>query len=266
MPRSQTRLPISGIYTAMGLFDRLSKEGRAKSSIERNVKKVLNKHIQHEDRFAAMEKLREAGTEEAIIGLAKRYSYVYDKTILDEKEKAWVSDALVAMGPKAVGALRRYAKEAETLSQLLDVFQRICDKDTLLSVIDELLQREEPGYTRDPSRKVQILLFLGEWHGASDGEIAKRIVPYVADFDETVRFTAVESLDHHKDEAVNRGPLLDALVRPEEESRRLKVRTAEALAAAGWKISEKKEQVSALLNSELPEFGMSHDKLVKKGK
>jgi hypothetical protein len=250
----------------MGLFDRLSKEGRAKSAIERNVKRVLNKHIQHEDRFAAMEKLREAGTDEAIVGLAKRYSYVYDKTILDEKEKAWVSDALVSMGPKAVGALRGYARQAETLSQLLDVLERICDKDTLLATMDELLEREEPGYTRDPSRKIQILLFLGEWKGASHAEIAKRIVPYVADFDETVRFTAVEAIDHHKDEAQNRAALLDALVRPEEESRRLKVRVAEALAAAGWKISEKKEQVSKLLDTELPEFGMSHDKLVKKAK
>jgi hypothetical protein len=252
----------------MGLFDRLSKEGRAKSAIEKNAKKVLNKHIQHEDRFAAMEKLREAGhagEEDAIIALARRYSYVYDKTILDEKEKAWVTDVLVGMGPKAVGALRRYAKSADTLSQVLWVLERIADRATLLSIIDELLEREEPGYTRDPSKKIQILLWLGEWKGASDAEIVKRILPYVADFDETVRFTAVESLDHHKDDA-NRDALLDALVRPEEESRRLKVRVAEALVAGGWKVSDKKEAVSALLDSELPEFGMSHDKLVKKGR
>src|SRR5262245_19078453 len=149
----------------MGLFDRLSKEGRAKSAIEKNTKKVLNKHIQHEDRVAAMEKLREAanaGEEEAMIGLARRYSYVYDKTILDEKEKAWVSDALVALGPKAVGALRRYAKVAETLSQLLSVMEQIADKETLLSIVDELLAREEPGYTRDPSKMIQLLLWLQE--------------------------------------------------------------------------------------------------------
>jgi hypothetical protein len=250
----------------MGLFDLLSKEGRARSALERNAKKVLNKHVQHEDRFAAMEKLREDGSDEAIVALAKRFSYVYDKTILDEKEKAWVVDTLAGMGERAIGPLRRYAKEAETLSQLFMVLEKICDKAALLSIVDELLSREEPGYTRDPSRKIQILLFLQEWKGASDAEIAGRVAPYVADFDETVRFTAVESLDHHRDEGTGRGALLDALLRPEEESRRLKVRTAEALADAGWKVSDRKEQVSALLSSELPEFGLSHDKLVKKGK
>ena len=64
----------------MGLFDRLSKEGRAKSSIERNVKKVLNKHIQHEDRFAAMDEHSRSLAEEWTKSLNAAYELLVRET------------------------------------------------------------------------------------------------------------------------------------------------------------------------------------------
>ncbi len=252
----------------MGLFDLLSKEGRVKSALRRNLARVLAKHAQSPDRFAAMEKLRQDGSEEALYGLAKRFSYVYDKTIEDEQEKDFVCDALIAKGELAIPAVRRYAKDADSLSWPLKVLERICTPAQLLEIVDEILEREEPGYTRDPARKIQLLTWLGEWTGATGAEIAKRIVPYLADFDEGVRFVAADALSHPgaRDEGAAKLPLLDALVRPEEESRRIKVRIAEVLAECGWTITERKEQVAPLLSSQLPEFGMNHDKLVKKGK
>ncbi len=253
----------------MGIFDLLSKEGRARSALERHIKKTNDKYAQSPDRFAAMEKLRADGSEEALHGLVRRFGFVYDKTIEDEQEKSWVADTLAAAGERAFAPVRRYILEAETVSYPLRVLERIAPPEKVLGVIDELAEREEPGYTRHPQRKIQFIGWLAEWKGAKPGQIAKRIVPYLKDFDETVRFTAIDALAHQPDEAAARGPLLDALVRPEEESRRILVRIAEVLADVGWRVDdtpEHKAGVVKLLAGPLPEFGLSHEKLFRKGK
>jgi HEAT repeat protein len=250
----------------MGLFDRFSKEGREQSSVEKNTKAVLNKHKQSADRFAALEKLRDIGTDEALHGMVRRFSYNYDKTIEDEQEKEWVAKTLISLGDKALAPLRKYIKDATSLSYPLRVLGQIGTPEQILATIDEVIAREEPGYTRDPARKLQVLGWLSEWNGASAAEIARRAVPYLADFDGDVRFAAIETLSNHLDEASSRAPLLDALVRPEEEHRRIKLRAAEVLAAAGWQVTSHKEKVSGLLGSTLPDYGMQNDRLVRKGK
>jgi hypothetical protein len=253
----------------MGIFDLLSKEGRARSALERHIKRVSDKFAQSPDRFAAMEKLREEGSEAALHGLVKRFAFVYDKTIEDEQEKSWVADTLAAVGERALGPVKRYILEGDTVSYPLRILERIAPPDKVLAVIDELAEREEPGYTRHPQKKIQFIGWLGEWKGAPPTEIAKRIVPYLMDFDETVRFTAIDALATQHDETAARAALLDALIRPEEESRRILVRIAEVLADAGWRVDdtpEHKAGVVKLLGTSLPEFGLSHEKLSRKGK
>ncbi len=253
----------------MGLFDLLSKEGRAKGALQRNIARVSSKYAQSPDRFAAMEKLRDMGSDEALYGLCKRFSFKYDKGIEDEQEKEWALHALVSKGELAIPAVRRYAKESSTLSWALKILEQIAVGPAvakMLEVVDEILLSEPPGYTRDPSRKLEMLSFLSEWHGAPAGQVASRIVPYLKDFDQNVRFAAVDALAHQPDEASSRAPLLDAMLRPEEEARRIRKRAAEILAEQGWTITDRKEEVAALLASGLPEFGMHHDKLTRKGK
>src|SRR5688572_17951857 len=112
----------------MGLFDRFSKEGREQSAVEKSSKRVMNKHAQSADRFVALEKLKEIGTDEALYGLVRRFSYNYDKTIEDEQEKEWVASALAALGARALPALRRYLKQATTLSYPLRVLESIATR------------------------------------------------------------------------------------------------------------------------------------------
>lgn len=252
------------IPSDMGLFDRLSKEGREKSAVEKNLKRVLNKHAQSQDRFVAMEKLREIGTDEALLALARRFSYRYDKTIEDEQEKEWVYQTFVSLGERGVAPMAAYVRTAESISWPLRVLEHTAPQDRLLAIIDDLCAREEPGYTRDPSRKHQLLTWLGEWKGAPSSEIARRVVPYLADFDETIRFTAVDTLEHHLVEEVVKTPLLDALLRVDEESRRIKVRIAEILADVGWRVTERKDDLARLFARELPEFAVERDTVVRK--
>src|SRR5262249_30875146 len=132
-------------------------EGRAKSALDRHIKKANDKYAQSQDRFAAMEKLRENGAEEALHGLVRRFGFVYDKTIEDEQEKDWVADTLAAAGDRAFGPVRRYILEGETVSHPLRVLDRIAPPDKVLGVIDALAEREEPGYTRHPQKKIQFI-------------------------------------------------------------------------------------------------------------
>jgi hypothetical protein len=254
----------------MGLMDLFSREGRAKGALQRNIARVSNKFAQSPDRFAAMEKLREEGSDEALYGLCKRFSFKYDKGIEDEQEKSWAVEALVSKGAAAIPAVRRYAKEAETLSWALKILEGITHDEPggtrMLEIVDEILANEKPGYTRDPSRRLELITFLSEWHGAPAAEVARRIVPYLKDFDQGVRFASVDALAHPPDEAAARLPLLDAMLRPEEELRRVKVRAAEILAEQGWSVTDRKEAVAALIAGDLTQFGMHHDKLVRKAK
>jgi hypothetical protein len=252
----------------MGLFDLLSKEGRQKSALEGATKRVQDKYAQSADRYSAMEKLRNIGSEDALYGLCKRWNVSYDKTIEDDQEKQWAQDTLVSFGERAVPALRRFLKEADRVSYALTTLSKVASEAEILAILDEVLAKEEPGYTRDPSKKQQLMTWLGEWRGAST-EVARRVAPYFQDFDQDVRFHAIDAIAHHLGDGVEevaRAPLLAALLRREEESRRIKVRAAEVLAEAGWKVTDRKEEVARLLGDDLTMFAMDHDKLVGKKK
>ncbi len=232
-------------------------------AIKRATKKVLNKLAQSAERWAAMEVLRDDGSEESLFILCKRLAFQSHKPIEDEQEKAWVVDTLVAKGETVLPALRRYMSSAQTIAYHLQILERIADPPQVLNVIDELLAKEEPGYTRDPTKRIQIIDWLGEWEAGDDREVLRRIQPYLADFDENVRFAAVNAYSLRPiDDAAT--ALVEALLRPEEDSRRLMVRIADVIAGAGLDLCGRKKDISALTSDVLSEFRLRRDKLVRK--
>jgi HEAT repeat protein len=235
-------------------------------ALKRAMDKVTNKHAQSVDRFAAMEKIAKDGSEDALHALCCRFSFKYDKTIEDQQEKEFVVNALVDKGRDAIPAVRRYMKTAASLHYPLIVLGRIADKDDVFEIVDEILKDEPPGYTRDPERRTDVLSWLGEWEegGASNQEIVRRILPYLEDFDENVRYMAVDAIGF-KPSPEAAEPLVRALVREEEESRRLRQRIAEVLAANQFDLGERKSEVAALLETALTGYKMHHDRLVRQG-
>jgi HEAT repeat protein len=230
----------------MGLFDLFSKENRSERAIKRYSAKAVHKHIQSPDRLRALEELYHAGqegNEEAIYAMLKRFSFVYDKTIEDEQEKDWVYDALVSLGPKALGPVKRYLGHAESISWPLKLLEKIATRDEIVGTLRTLLEQHEPGYERDPSVKQQLLGFIADLKEA-DG--VAMITPYLADMDETVRFTAVEALLKLRDPAA-REPLCAHFVSESEDSLRIRVRIAEGFADLGWDVVGFRGQFEKLL-------------------
>jgi hypothetical protein len=243
----------------MGLFDLLSKDKRDERARSKNVKMAVDKFKQSADRSKALEALAEDGSEEALYGLLRRFGMNYDKTIEDEQEKEWVFDAIVAKGQSALPAVKRYLFSAESISWPLRVLDKIAaSKDEELGILNEVLERHEPGYERDPTKKIQLLHHLGTLKHARAPELA---VPYLKDMDEGVRYTAAETLLRQKNEAVARDPLLELFTSDAEESLRLRIKIADGFAELGWLVQGFRPGVE----KKLPDaFGLNREGHIKR--
>lgn len=243
----------------MGILDIFSKQGRTERARAGNIKSAVNKFAQSADRFKALQSLRDDGSDEAIYGLLRRFGMMYDKTIEDEQEKDWVFDVLVEKGEIILPPLKRYLAAADSISWPLRVLDKVAERDAELDVLKEILARHEPGYERDPTKKIQLLNHLA---GLKDAQVPPLVAPYLADMDEGVRYAAVEALVRQGDQAVASGPLLDRLVDPQEDSLRLRLQIAEGFAELRWAIPAERRDAA---QKQLPEaFKLTKDGLVDK--
>ncbi len=227
--------------------------GNKEKSLQKTIERATNKLAQQPDRWGALEKLKEDGTDAALVGLCKRWSVTSMKATEDEQEKHWVVDTLVANGPASLNAVVTYMKTAEGLSFPLRVIERIADHDKVLAVVDDLFKSEPPGYVRMPDRRIDLIRWFSEWKGTTDDEVVPRLTPYVTDFDENVRFATIEGMAT-RDPAKIVGPLVDALLRPEEESGRIKRTIVEVLAKAKAPLGDRASTVAAVLVGTLSDY------------
>ncbi len=240
------------------VFGLFSKE----KSLQRTIERATNKLAQQADRWGALEKLREDGTDEALLGLCKRWSITSNNQVEDQQEKAWVVDVLTAKGVVALKPLGRYMKSAPQLSYALAVVGAVADKAQVLELVDPILADETPGYTRDPERRLDLIRWLGEWKdGGADA--AKRLVPYLKDFDQNVRVAAADAIAD-ADPALTADALLAAFIRPEEESGRFRKRIAEILAKHKHPLGDHAATVASLLIGPVAGFAVSAGLLVER--
>lgn len=241
----------------MGMFDFLSKEGRAAAARERNIKSAVHKYKQSPDRMKALMALRDDGSPDALYGLMRRFGIMYDKTIEDEQEKEWVFEVLIEKGATVLPPLKKYMFSAESISWPLRVLDKTANKEQALEILKQVLERHEPGYERDPTKKIQLLNHLS---GFKDAEVPALVVPYLADMDEGVRYAAVEALVRQGNEELAREPLLQLFVSPEEDSLRVRIQIADGFATTGWTVTGHREAVQ----ERLPEqFSIDRDGRIK---
>src|SRR5688572_19589581 len=160
------------------VFGLFSKE----KSLEKTIAKATNKLSQQVDRWGALEKLKEVGSDEALFGLCKRFGITSMKGVEDEQEKNWVVDVLVEKGGASLAPLVRYMSKADQLAFPLRVIERIADHDKIIKIVDDIFKSEPPGYVRMPDRRIDLIKWFSEWKGASDDEVISRVVPYLPDF------------------------------------------------------------------------------------
>ena len=243
----------------MGFLDLF---GGGKGRLAKHIARAKNKDAQSADRFSSLEVLRDDGSPEAVEGLLSRFTMRYDKSIEDEQEKQFVFDELVKMGGKILPPLQKHLRNAESISWGLKVLDEVATADEAWPILADLCERNDNTYTRDPSKKIQLLHYLGE---ASDPRAVKALVPYLTDMDEGVRFVTVEALIHHKDVETAREPLLTLLTNEKEDSRRIKKRILDGFADLGWDVKGYSGAVEKMLSDMLPGSRLdNHGKIKRK--
>ena len=241
------------------VFGLFSKE----RSLQRTIEKATNKLAQQPDRWGALEKLREDSSEEALLGLCKRFGVTSMKGVEDEQEKHWVVDVLVEKGGASLAPVTRYMKNADQLSFPLRVLERVADHDKIITIVDDIFASEKPGYARFPDRRIDLIKWFCEWKGATEEEVLARVLPYVADFDENVRFFAIEGVSTRDPKKIV-GPLIDALVRPEEESGRIRRTIVEVLERTKAPLGSRAKEVATMLSGPLGDDFKIDGEIVKK--
>lgn len=225
-----------------------SKDGRKARQIEKNCARAADYKIKPSDRRPALEVLFDDGSAEALGGLMKRFTFNYTlNQVADEDEKDYIYQGLVAIGPPLLVPLQSHLKTSPVLSWGLRLLEEIFDEHTQWKVVDELLQDYEPGYERDPSKKLQLLNYVGRMGGK---RATKVLLPYLEDHDENVRYTVIEAAFSIGDESA-REPLLEMLISESDDvSLRLKNRIAEGFAETGWVVKGYRGGVEKMLSSE----------------
>lgn len=242
----------------MGLLGFLSKEGRERRSLEKNAARVVNKFAQSPDRYKAMQALLSDGSPASVFAALKRFGMMYDKSIEDEQEKEWLFDALAEKGASIIPQIERYLLAADSISWPLRLLSKVAGKEHEIEVVKKVLERHEPGYERDPTKKIQLLNHLA---GLKDPAVAALVVPYLVDMDEGVRYAAAEGLTRLGNEELARDALVEHFVDEKEDSLRVRLQIADGLAERGWLVKSHRPA----FDKKLPEaFAIEKDGRVKK--
>jgi hypothetical protein len=220
----------------MGFFDFLF--GGDAGQVKRHIKRLSNLNAQKEERTASAHWLAENGTEEAILGMLKRFEMTYEHRMKDTEEKDLVYDLLLSMGPRVGPPVRQWVRGNQNFAIPLRLLEHFEGKEAVVEVLLEMLGREVDPFKTEKKR--QILIRLAEYR---DPRIIERVPACLEDFDGEIRYAAAETLIAQEDDAV-RDALAAALANRQEESNRLRVRIASAFQQRGWGLGEHVEAIA----------------------
>lgn len=230
----------------VGFKDLFSSDSRAKSRLGKLIKTATNPYTQTVERYGAMETLLKDGSEEALLGIFKRFTVVASKSIEDEEEKGWAYRQLSGLGEAVLPAAKKFCLESENVAWALRIVEDVADETQEWEILDALLEKHPPGYERDPNKKQQVLTHLAE---IEDPKVAEFLANYLEDHDEGIRFFCVEQLVDIGDEG-SLEPLVKRLTNAEEDSLRLRNRILDGLADLGWDVSAHKSEISGVIGQE----------------
>ena len=221
----------------MGFFDFLF-GGSEDSQLKRHAKKVNNLNAQADDRLASAQWLAENKSEDAIAALLKRFSLTYEQRMKDTDEKQAIYDLLETIGPKVTPATKAWIRKHDQFAIPLGLISRFEGEEAKVSSLLDLLGLEVDPFK--PKKKEQILLHLAK---SKDQRIIDRVPHCLKDFDEGVRYAAVEALAAQESDEC-RVSLAEALSNPNEESNRFRCRIAEIFHQRNWSLGEETDLVA----------------------
>lgn len=236
----------------MGLLDFLFDSEKAEQRQYKKLEKTLtNMYVQESERKYAIQTLREKATPQAAEILLARFGDTAPNTTVDIDEKEFAYDALVDMGEKTdvdvASIVTDYLSETdEKINWPLKVLKDLLEYGEMIEVVKDLLDTCTAAYQQNPEKKQELMLQSSELR---DEELAEKLVGFLDDSNETIRFLAVDAVAHQDYDEIIEEPLRERL--QEEDSIRIVKKIAEIFAEhKDWKIPE---DAQATVEKALPE-------------
>ena len=226
----------------MGVMEWFSREKRDERAFDKALRNVLRKTRAKDERMdEPISYLADIGTEEALLGLLRRYDVTIKSDSMDRFEKELICSIMVEKGARAIPPICTFLGESENVTWPIQALRSITSEDRVIEIVLDVLALEVGKDTFKSDKKVRLLELL-------EDHIDERVPPVAVgaleDFDETVRFRAVELLLAQGDE-VAREPLLALLTNPDEESQRIKKRILAGFVEIGWTVKGFRKAVEA---------------------
>ncbi len=218
-------------------------DGRAAvpRALERHIKRLLNKHLHTEERWASLQAVAEDRSDAAVDALVRRLGIYVEPSAVDNEEKEYVADVLAGRGDAVVPSLLRSFKAMETVTWQVRILGKILHRDALRDILIDLLAGFDTEYERNPQRKIEVIKEMAEF----DGErVAGAVARFLEDVNEEVRFQALAALAGIRDEST-REAVVAALLR--EESVRVRNAAIDLLVDAGWAVHGHRGAVEEIL-------------------
>ncbi len=251
----------------MGFFDFLFNKGTNKEQggdrkIAKLRKSLTHMYVQAHERQYALQQLRNIGTPEAVEAILARFEENAPNTTVDAEEKEMTYALLVEMATGGQLNVAEIVKEhlrkaEEKINWPMRVLSDLLSLDEMTQVVEELLASCTTAYQRNPEKKQELILRATEF---KSDELARQVVRFLGDDNETIRFLAVDAALAQQRDAMVEEPLRARLT--EEDSGRILTKLAEAFAERPeWKIPEdEKEAVAGALPAG---FSVGKDGVIK---
>ncbi len=236
----------------MSLFEKLglsgSKEDKARRSVAKLQKKIVEKYGPPENRQAAIEELGElasAGNEDAIEALLMRYTIRIDPGITDDDERARVHAIILQTGKMGVPVLKRFLFARDEISWPLRALGEILPEEEVFKLLLEVLGKAAVEYSRVPEKKVLLLHSLGTHKQAPGATTAA--LPFLEDMDDEVQIAAAQVIAVQAEDS-GREPLIQLLLRAHAASNaRVREAISSLLAESKWDVKGYGPSVEAAL-------------------
>jgi HEAT repeat protein len=219
------------------LFERFGRKSGS-SPLRKHAERAANKRAQAIDRWEAIQALAAAGSSEAVEALLVRFTFYVEPSITDQDEKDAAFAGILRAGDEALGPVTAFLRKAESISWPLKILDQLAPAPAVVGKLLDVLSEMDTEYERDPQRKIQVLSALEE---RTDPRIVEAVERFLADANETVRFTAVGAVLAQAEAERARERIVDCLC--DEESVRVRNRILQGFIERGWGFSERIEEV-----------------------
>jgi len=174
----------------MGLFSIFGKKSPEELA-RKHEKAVADKRGYAPDRWEAIRALADAAHPATAKALLPRFTFRIEPSITDQEEKDLAFRGVLAAGAGAVPHIRHFLESSESATWPVKMLAALVSEEEVVGTVIEVLGAEDVAYTKDPQRKIQLLL---ELESRKDARIVPAIARFLEDTNELVRLHTVAAI------------------------------------------------------------------------